>query len=280
MKKSIIFVLLICIFGFVFQFQSYSKPPQPDAKGGFKTCTVTIYQYHDGKVNMKSGQKSYTSNFDDKGYQIEMISYDNNKISQKNKITNKYNTKGLPIEVNVLDESGKSITKVTIGYDDKMNKINDTIYNDAGEATQRGTYKYDANNFMVEEIHETRVENNKFIKGSTYYKNDKYGNKIEESAVHGISANIQVTTDYNLDNNKSETKTSEVSSESNAMPPDKITYDYKYDAKGNIIRHVRNGIGTKLIYEYKYDKYGNIIEQIDFDENNKPVIKTAYVYQF
>jgi len=279
MKKLLFALFIICLY-FVVPCQSYSKPPQSDAKGGFKTCTVTIYQYKDGKVDMKSGQKNFIQYFDDKGYQIEFLSYEDNKISQKNKILNKYNSKGLLIEANVLDESGKSITKATYGYDDKMNKTNDTIYNDAGVATQRGTYKYDANNFMVEETQETRVENNKFIKGSTYYKNDKYGNKIEESAVHGISANIQVTTDYNLDNNKNETKTSEVTSESNTLPPDKITYDYKYDAKGNIIRQVRNGNGTKLIYEYKYDKYGNIIEQIDLDENNKPIIKTAYVYQF
>jgi hypothetical protein len=275
MKKGLIAALVIS-FLFIGQVQCFSKPVQPQVKGGFKTCTATDYRYKAGKVDMKSGVKNFTQIFDDKGNQIEIISYDDNKIPHKNIITNKYNSMGLLSESVYLDNSGKPHIKFTYYYDDKMNRIFDTTYNSAGEVTERGSYKYDENDYMIQETHEVRIDSNEFYKGSTYFKNDKYGNKIEEAAIHSSNISIQATAELNLDNKESK---NEIKTEETQAPLEKVTYEYKYDDKQNIIKEVRNGIGgTKLVKEYKYDNFGNITEQIYFDDNGKPGLKTVFEY--
>ena len=89
MNKYLITSLMICFY-FTFQYPGYSKPAEPQVKGGFRSCTATEYRYKSGKIDQKTGQKSSTVIFDEKGNQIELISYEENKISQKYKIENKY----------------------------------------------------------------------------------------------------------------------------------------------------------------------------------------------
>jgi hypothetical protein len=275
MKKSLITAIAISLF-LIIENQSYTKPAEPQVKGGFKNCSVTDYRYKSGKIDMKAGVKTYSSTFDDKGNQIELVTYEDNKLSQRIKVENKYNPKGLIIETVYFDAAGKPYTKFTYGYDEKTNMVYDTNYNNKGEVTQRGFYKYDGNNFLIEETHEVRIDSAEFVKGTTYYKNDKYGNKIEESAIHSSNASVEVNAEVNLETkeSKNDIKTSE-----SKGPIETVTYEYKYDDKHQIIRDVRNGIGgTKLIHEYKYDKFGNMIEQISFDDNNKPALKTVFEY--
>ncbi len=60
---------------------------------------------------------------------------------------------------------------------------------------------------------------------------------------------------------------------------DKVTYQYEYNDKNQIIKDIRYGIGgTKLIHGYSYDEFGNITELISFDEDGKPAVKLVYEY--
>jgi hypothetical protein len=255
----------------------FAKPYEPQVKGGFKSCTVTEYRYKPGKIVLKNGEMSYAQNYDDKGNQIELIYYENNKISSRNKVENKYNAAGLLSESVYFDKTGKVSTKFTYSYDDKTNLIGNVTYNAKGEVTERGTYVYDKNNFMIEETHEVRIGENEFYKGTTNYINDAKGNKIAEIAVRSSNVSVSVNAEVNLedkDKNKSEVKTEE-----SAAPPDTVKYEYQYDDKGNITKETRISFdGFKLIKGYKYDEFGNLKEQIYFDENDKPVMTTVFEY--
>jgi YD repeat-containing protein len=276
MEKRIFLMLLVVVYIWEV-FQATAKPAEPQVKGGFRSCTVTDYRYKSGKINKKSAEKNYSQIFDEKGNPIELISYRGNKIIQKNKISNKYNTLGLLNEVEYFDNSGKVIIRFIYNYDDKRNKISDESFNGAGEVTGRAFYKYDDNNFLIEETHEVRIDSNEFTKGTTYYENDNKGNRIKESAVRSTDISLEVSTEHNFDDNNT---TSEIDAkEENTNSLSAVTYEYTYDDNDNIILQTRYGIGdTKLVSGFSYDKYGNIVEQISYDENGVPGLKTVYEF--
>lgn len=272
------FKLLISLFLsyiFLFQYQTFTKPAEPQVKGGYKTCTVTEYRYTAGKPN-KKGDLQYKQILDEMGNQIGIISYVENKKTYKNKIENKYNSSGLLSETIYFDIEGKASVKFTFTYDERTNKISDVTFNSAGEVTSRGFYKYDGNNYLIEETHEVRIVNDEFGTGKTFFKNDSRGNKIEESANHSSEFSVEVSAEVDLGDNKSK---SEVLQEQSPASLENVTYEYEYNDKNQIIRDVRNGIGgTKLIHGYSYDKFGNILERISYDENDKPALKMVYEY--
>ncbi|OGU58172.1 MAG: hypothetical protein A2X64_06915 [Ignavibacteria bacterium GWF2_33_9] len=276
MNKLINLSLLISIM-VLFQYNIFAKPYQPQVKGGFKSCTVTEYRYKPGKIVLKNGEMSYAQNFDAHGNQIELIYYENNKISSKNKVENKYNTAGLLSESVYFDKTGKVSTKFTYSYDDKTNLIGNVTYNAKGEVTERGSYVYDKNDFMIEETHEVKIGENEFYKGTTKYINDAHGNKIAEIAVRSSNVSVSASSEQNLENNENK---SEVKTEESAAPPDTVKYEYVYDVKGRIAKETRIGVdGFKFVKGYKYDAFGNLKEQIYFDENNKPVMTTVFEFK-
>lgn len=271
-NTTIVFLLTIFLNQIVF-----SKPYQPQVNGGFRSVVVMEYRYSGSKVNMNSGVKSYSSKFDEHGNLIEMISYENNKISSTIRLKNKYNSKGLLVELAYFDETGKPTGKFSYGYDDNANMILDTMYNAQGEMTTKGYHKYDKNNFLIEETYVVKIDSTEWSKGTTYFQNDKWGNKIVESANHSMNISAEVTSEVNLENGVTKSKVNTNQTPSQSL--DKITYEYKYDDKGNILRQVRTSFdGYKLIHEFKYDEFGNIIEQISFDEKGKPYLKTVFEY--
>ncbi len=273
MKFKLLMALIIC-FNFIVQNQTISKPVEPQVKGGYKTCTVTEYRYTAGKPN-KKGEIQYKLIFDDKGNQIEIVSYGEYKKTYKNKIENKYNASGLLIEMILFNIEGNPTVKFTYSYDEKMNLITDITYDKDGKKTAKGSYRYDENDFLVKEVHEFYTDND-VATGVTNFKNDKFGNKIEESANHSSEISAEVSAEVDLGNNTSK---SEVLQKQSPAELDKVTYEYEYNDKNQIIRDVRNGIGgTKLIHGYSYDKFGNILERISYDENNKPAVKLVYEY--
>ena len=274
MKTRFFLPLVIC-FVMICLNLTYTKPAEPQVKGAFKKCTSTEYRYKSGKIDPKSKKIRYVQILDDEGNQVELISYDDNKEEHKNKIGNKYNADGLLSETVFFDESGKPIVKFTYNYDERKNLINDAQYDRDNKLSQIGSYKYDDNNFLIEETHIFYMDGDS-VKGVTYYKNDKYGNVIEESANHSSEISVEVSSEVNLSDNTVE---SEVKQEQSTANLDKTTYQYEYDKKGQIIKKVRNGIGgTKLIYGFAYDEFGNIIEQIDYFEDGKPAVKTVSEY--
>lgn len=278
MKNLIITLCFVSLFFFLQQI-TFAKPYQPQVKGGFKNVIVNEFKYKGGKVDLKSSQRSYTAIIDAKGNQTEINSYKDNNISPKDviRIKNKYNSKGLLVESIYCDFSGKQFTKFTFGYDSQNNMVCDTIYNEKNQATTRGYHKFDKNNFLIEETYEVKIDSTEWSKGTTYFQNDKWGNKIVESANHSMNISTEVTSEVNLENGETKSKVNTTETPSNSL--DKITYEYKYDDKGNILRQVRTSFdGYKLIYEFKYDEFGNMIEQISFDEKGKPYMKTVFEY--
>ena len=144
----------------------------------------------------------------------------------------------------------------------------------------RGSYVYDLNNFLISETHDNNIGDNEFISGTTYYKNDAQGNRIEESSMNSLDISAEVSAEINFDDNNfpTESKTEDISIQ-NSTSSEKITYEYEYDENNNIIKQIRYGIGgTKLIHGFKYDSFGNILERISFDENEKPALKTVFEY--
>ena len=270
-----LFILTFSIgFIFIFQSLSFSKPAEPQVKGGYKTCTVTEYRYTAGKPN-KKGEIQYKLILDEKGNPIEMISYGENKKTYKNKIENKYNSSELLIEKILFNFEGNPTVKCTYNYDERMNLITDITYDKDGKKTAKGSYMYDKNDFLVKEVHEFYYDND-VATGVTYFKNDKFGNKIEESANHSSEISVEVSAEVDLGNN---TSRSEVLQNHSPAELDKVTYEYEYNDKNQIIKDIRHGIGgTKLIHGYTYDKFGNILERISYDENDKPAVKLVYEY--
>jgi hypothetical protein len=280
MKKNT-FALFIISYLAIIQCQCFTKPYEPQVKGGYKSCTATEYRYKSGKIVNKSGEKINTVIIDDKGSPIESIYYENNKISQKNKSINKYDSKNLLIETVIFDGTGKPMYKIAFAYDEQTNMIGDTTYKlTDGDVWQRGSYKYDKNNFLIEETHEVRIDSNEFSKGTTYYKNDKNGNKIEESAIRSLDISANVSSEVNLNNKDNQSK-SETSVQSNSNYST-VKYEYKYDKNNNIIKQTRIGIDDfKLVKEYKYDNFGNIIEEFypsDDSDKDKNSMRRVYEY--
>ena len=91
MKTCLITFLFISLI-FLSPVSVSAKKYQPHVKGGFKSLTLTDYRYESGYKDAKSIEKTATLNFDEKGNQIEIISYSEGKVAQKNKIENKYNS--------------------------------------------------------------------------------------------------------------------------------------------------------------------------------------------
>ena len=169
MKTCLITFLFISLI-FLSPVSVSAKKYQPHVKGGFKSLTLTDYRYESGYKDAKSIEKTATLNFDEKGNQIEIISYSEGKVAQKNKIENKYNSDGLLIESVYFDVSGNLAARFTFHYDNNTNIIYDTTYNALGEVKDRGAYKYDKNNFLIEETHDTRIDKNEFNKFLTRIK--------------------------------------------------------------------------------------------------------------
>ena len=281
MKKNLV-VLLIISFLLAGQYQSFAKPYQPQVKGGFKSCTTTEYRYKAGKNVNKAGEITDTRNFDDKGNMVEVISYEQNKMSNKYKMTLKYDSRNLPIEEISFDETGKPKFKVTYAYDEKTNKIGDTSCIFAtGEVWQRGSYKYDRNNFLIAETHEVRIDTNQYSKGTTYYKNDDKGNKIVEGAIRSAEISAEVSGEKNLAEKDGQSKV-EASVQCKGEMSD-VTYKYNYDAKGYIIKEIRISTdGYRFVKEYKYDQFGNITEEFyppADDDKEKYSLRRVFVYK-
>jgi hypothetical protein len=281
MKKKLIAFLII---GFLLagQYYSFAKPYEPQVKGGFKSCTTTEYRYKAGKIVNKSGEINETRNFDDKGNMVEVISYEQNKMSNKYKMTLKYDSRNLPIEEISFDENVKPKFKVTYAYDEKSNKIGDTsLLVSKGEVWQRGSYKYDKNNFLIEETHEVRIDSNQYSKGTTYFKNDDKGNKIIESAVRSAEISAEVNSEQNLSDKDGRSKDDvKVQSKGEYSA---VTYKYNYDSKGNIIKIIRISTdGYKFVKEFKYDQFGNVTEEFyppADDDKEKYSLRRVFVYK-
>ena len=254
-----------------------SKPYEPQAKGGFSTCIGYEIRTKTGKFDEKAKVKTDIQTFDKYGNAIKMISYSYGK-EYKNNIENKYNEKGLLIETKVFDPTEKYFSRNTYEYDENNNRIADTSFSMEGEPNYIGTYKYDKNNFLIEESH-AYLSENKWTSSPTYYLNDEYGNKLEESSKHSSTTTLEVAIDVDLGSNTTQSQVNKVEEEASL---EKVTYKYKYNDKKQVIWSIRYGIGgTKLIHSYKYDDFGNIIEEITYDENDesKPLLKRIYEYK-
>lgn len=280
--KVKLMLLLVATFLLAGQYYCLTKPYQPQVKGGFKSCTTTEYRYKAGKIVNKAGEISDTRNFDDKGNMIEIISYENNKISGKYKMAVKYDSRNLPIEEITFDQSGKPKFKTIYVYDANTNKIADTtIIVASGVVWQRSSYQYDKNNFLIAETHEVRIDTNEYSKGTTYFKNDDKGNKIVESAVRSAEISAEVSGEMNLEDQNGKSK-GDAKVESKGEMSD-VTYKYTYDAKGNIIKEIRiSPDGYKFVKEFKYDQFGNVIEEYyppADDDKEKYSLRRVYVYK-
>ncbi len=133
MKTGIVFALVISLT-ILCQYQNYSKPAEPQVKGGYKSFTVKEFRYNAVKQH-KKGEITYIQILDEKGNKIESISYGEKNKAYKNKIENKYNSVGLLSEMLMYNIEGKQAVKFTYNYDEKKNLITDITYDNKGKKT-------------------------------------------------------------------------------------------------------------------------------------------------
>lgn len=246
-----------------------SQPANEKVFGGYRSCEIFEVRFKNDKQISK--EKVTVLNFDTLGSICEAIFYDKNKIIAKNKNINKYNEKNLLTESVTLNEKGITISSVKQTYNE-LGKISTTsMFTQNNEMLYKIYNVYDENGFVIEQIYENRIGEGEYIKNKTIFKNDKFGNKIQDFSNHSSSISVDVSAEIDLG---TENKESKLDISNSQAEDNEIRYEYEYDNKNRIITWIRHGIGGTIIKKkYTYDDFNNVIEEFSFDENNKVYLK-------
>lgn len=226
-----------------------AKPYQPQVKGGYRHCIIMEYRAEGGKPISKIGHKRDSLVIDEKGHQTELITFSDGKITQSNRVENRYNDKGQLSEATYYSVEGKAVVRYAYFYDDKANLISDETKDGAGKVTAKANYKYDRNNFLIQTDYYTIENGKEVLTNSDLYKNDNKGNMIVQTNVQANGSKMDVT------------------------------YVYVYDKNDNITKLTRTSFDNyKFVEEFKYDRFGNVIEDLYPDEKGKIVLRVVYNY--
>jgi len=213
-----------------------------------KVNSITYYTcYADGdgnKVIRKALDEKYCEKYDDQGYMIAEVIYDN---KTPNKIIDSF--------IYINNVAGKRIKAIRYNSDGSVYASYKYIYNSNGDLTEdnrwdmngaihtQNLYKYDD---------KVLVQHQRLIYGKVTnieeYKHDSYGNIIEE-VEYGKDLTVILGTKY-----------------------------YKYDTRGNkIAEYNRWSNGNEFKSEYEYDDEGDEAAMRIIDYDNKPST-TRFVY--
>ena len=246
MCRMYVFIACVCVFLAV-GYSSYAKPYQPQVKGGYRHCMSIEYRAQDGKPMSKIGQNRDSLVIDEHGNQIELISFSEGKLSQSNKIANRYNDKGQLSEATYYSADGKPVVTYAYTYDDNANLVGESTKNSDGKVTAKANHKYDRANILIQTDYIIIEDGKEVVTNSDLYKNDNNGNMIVQTNVQANGSKMDVT------------------------------YEYVYDKNKNITKLTRTSFDNyKFVKEFKYDRFGNIIEELYPDDNGKIVMRVVY----
>jgi YD repeat-containing protein len=255
MKKN--FALVLFAFSFLFLNVTYSvedKPVnKPDVKGGIRKSVEYSYKYKFGQPDIKSKEKQYERTYNEKGFWIECLKFEKNKLyskglikyddnnnwievvwvdlkgNVKHKYTHKYDARGKEIEETSFDaEEYEENYKITYNYNENGDLIEIINYNGDGDIMSKEVNKYDNMNYLIANIN---YDENGSIALKHTYKNDGKGNALEIVTV-----------------NEKGIVTSKLSQ--------------KFNSNGKLLEYIglneKSTVTSKGIYKYNTD--GNLIE--------------------
>jgi|ERR1035437_912855 YD repeat-containing protein len=204
-------------------------------------------------------------------------------------------------------EKGRLISKSITKYDNYGNELENNIYNEKSELTNKTIYKYNESDKKIEEHdidYKTVKESNQ--SSFKFFKYDNKGNLIQDSTVFSFPSELGskfIRTTYTFDNNGNEIeqigysgmdlydkRINKYDDNNNLIENAYYVGDSlqlkvfsKYDSNGNEIENnVYNSDGIRLLHKtnFKYDDKGNIREQNGYNEAGQLSEKVNFKYEF
>jgi hypothetical protein len=269
---------------------------QTKVNGGYRSCSVNLYSFKFGELDLESKENPTFYEYDVNGNQIKYSMCTDNKGLCWGTYY-KYDIKNNLIEKKSYSAYGVIYDKSTFKYDEKNILIEESFFEDGVSITRKETYKYDSKGNKIEKI---IYKNDGSLQAKHVFKNDAYG-KIIEDLTYNLDGTINFKVTYkNKYNEKGELI--EISECYYKEIYHKI-YECKYDLKGvkiedktfyndkpeNITTYNSQGLVTENIDYFedgtinfhwfnKYDVYGNVIEILEYDKLNEPKRKFVNVY--
>ena len=225
--------------------------------------------------------------------------YDNDLIL-KRKYVNIYDSKSNLIEKKEFNHEELIVSNTRHKYNDVNKVIEDYEYTSENTFKLSRSYKYDNNNFLIQETIHLENFDRYFL-----YKNDSTGNCVESRAELS-NGNTEYIEKIKYDNNNNMTEYLRVKSDGSFDSREIHKYDlsnnlvehvwyineFKYEEKvvieydkfSNIISYtkydVNGNIKNKVTCRYKYDSNNNWIECVKFDENNSPYVIYERIFDY
>jgi len=190
----------------------------------------------------------------------------------KNKHISSYDINSNLIEKKCFNKDGiiESITRHK--YNDLNQVIEDYEYSSEKTFKLKRSYKYDFNNFLIEEtIHLGNFDR------IFFYKNDLKGNCIE-TRTELSNGNIESIEKIKLDDSNNVLEYLCYKSDGSFDSKE----NFKYDANNNLIEHIWFVSESKYMQKVmtEYDKFSNIISATKFDFNGNILEKVTFNYKY
>ncbi|MFA6571477.1 MAG: hypothetical protein WCT77_09590 [Bacteroidota bacterium] len=146
--------------------------------GNYKKCTIYVYNYKFGEVDINSKRKYLSFKFDLNGYITECEDFTTSQDGFFSKYKNKYDSRGNRIEQITYNPQGEAIYKQSYKYNENGRLIENIEYYSWGIG-DKFIFKYDSKGFMFERFF---CKNNDSIECYNKYITDEKGHIIEETA--------------------------------------------------------------------------------------------------
>ncbi|MBK7095063.1 MAG: hypothetical protein IPH57_08460 [Saprospiraceae bacterium] len=204
----------------------------------------------------------------------------------RSKTKNKYNDRGICIEVSKFNQNGS--TNFKNKYDDEGNTTEEIYYDQKGAMYRKTKSTYDERGKLIEEI---RYDENGAISSKTKSIYDDKGNTTEEIYYDQKGAISSKTTsaydekgklieEINYDEKGAISSKTKFIYDQRGNHIEDIYYNkeeaknvktkYIYDDRNNCVEVIEVGSGDCIrITKSKYDDNGNVVEAQTIDENNK-----------
>lgn len=207
----------------------------------------------------------YVSEYDNNGNLLEVNDYHWTKLVTRH--TYRYNDHSRCTMESDYTPDGRLKQKKLYSYDEKWQRIEETIFDGTGAFSARHTYGYNQWGNPVEEREYTTDGSERHTKILREY--DKEDNVIE---IRQFDVNGRMIYQGKFD--KYGNHLADITYNANGSVREKVTADYSYDSFGNeteeILRLSERAPAIKSVYKYEYDYEGNWTKKTVF-EDGEPV---------
>lgn len=202
----------------------------------------------------------YVREYDNVGNLLETNDYHNGRLETRHLY--RYNDAGKITKEGEYDEYGRLKWEQNTKYDANGNKTEMIEYNTQTGKEARHYYKYDEQNRPIEDDEYASETTKKYKKILTSY--DAEGN-ITGTKQYNENGVLIYEGRFDKYNNH----LADVAYNEDGSLHDKITAEYKYDAKGNEIEetlHYTDGSGNISVSRYEYDQQNNWVRKTVFED--------------